>query len=642
MPKISIIVAVFNAEKTIQRCIDSLIYQSLKDIEIVIVDDCSTDGTPQKLAILDGKHNRIKLIKHSSNLSASVARKNGILAATGKYIMFLDADDELYESACEIALTKIEEKKVDILQFGVHVEAKGATDFEIAWFENFVNLAEHRRLSAGLVKRCFVDKKFGFTLWNKIYRSTVVKVAASKINNTPVPKAQDMLLQFYILWYSLTFESIGDVLHKYSYGAGITGGIKFDKQKIIRHMSQSVVIREMLVFLREKRLIDKYSEVIHSCAQSLIEDNLVTVERCAGTNLETFSRKQFNVNWRGVNSDSILEKDFAAVLEPVFTKLSSQATFSTLDDYSYEVQFFEKQEKKLENLKRSLQDNFEVIPIVMAVNEAYLPYLSVAVESLKKNHYKSKVYLYIFYTDLEEKSIKRVESLSSDIIHIEFFDVNSYVDKGQLYSRAHYSVEMYYRIIIPEIFSFVSKVLYLDCDIVVMNDLLELYQTDLEGCVMGAARNPVNHWMFEYVGNKLQLPFEQYFNSGVLLINVKKFNEEGIAQKCLDYLIGSEVLACPDQDALNVSCRGFVKYIDQGWNYQWHHDIAMNSNSAQSSLLEFERAEYLAARENIKILHYTSSIKPWNSPSHDLSGHFWNYAKGSPFYKEILCANIKG
>lgn len=557
--------------------------------------------------------------------------------------MYLDADDTLNEYACEIAYNQIELRKVDILQFKTNIKSEGATPGQVAWFENFVNSRPSQKLSGNLIKRCFSEKIFGFTIWNKIYKSNIAKIAASRVPDKPIYKAQDMLLQFFILMYSISYDSIEEELYNYSYGTGITGGTKFDKEKITKHMSQSCVVHEIYNYTRKKNLFDKYSKSIQSIASMLTEDNLATIRKCNGTQLEKFAKEQFIDNWADCYPYSSKSRkiELSSLLDPVFAQLSSNEELKSLHSQSSNKKRDRDLEALLSKLKIQLSKNPRgAIPVVMAVNEKYTPYLSIAVESLK-SHNNSNVFLYIFYTDINATLIEKVKSLSNDKLHIEFIDVTKYIETEKLYSRAHYSIEMYYRLIIPEIFSFVPKVLYLDCDIVVMDDLHDLYHQELGGNILGAARNPIHKGMHDYLNNKLKFPYKQYFNSGVLLINVEKFIGKEIKSKCLKFLEENKDLACPDQDALNVSCKGMVKYIDQCWNFQWHHAVKIKDKPLMTPLLEDEKTDYLAARENIKILHYTSNIKPWNSPSQDLSIHFWQHAKNSPFYIDILSENIK-
>ena len=121
MSKVSVIVAAYNVEKYIANAMNSLISQTLKDIEIVAVDDCSSDATfemLQKYAELD---ERVKVVRHSVNKSSMITRKTGVEHANGEYIMFLDGDDMLTADACEIAYKAITTENVDVLQFNTKI-----------------------------------------------------------------------------------------------------------------------------------------------------------------------------------------------------------------------------------------------------------------------------------------------------------------------------------------------------------------------------------------------------------------------------------------------------------------------------------------------------------------------------------------
>lgn len=88
---VSCIVPVYNAESTIQRCLDSILNQTYKNIEIIIVDDNSTDSSIKK--IYQNSDKRIKIIQHKNNEGPSKSRNDGILTAKGEYICFIDSDD---------------------------------------------------------------------------------------------------------------------------------------------------------------------------------------------------------------------------------------------------------------------------------------------------------------------------------------------------------------------------------------------------------------------------------------------------------------------------------------------------------------------------------------------------------------------
>ena len=91
-PKVSIIVPVYNVEKYLKRCVDSLVGQTLKDIEIILVDDGSPDGCPKMCDDFVATDSRIKVV-HKPNGGLGSARNAGLEVAKGEYVAFVDSDD---------------------------------------------------------------------------------------------------------------------------------------------------------------------------------------------------------------------------------------------------------------------------------------------------------------------------------------------------------------------------------------------------------------------------------------------------------------------------------------------------------------------------------------------------------------------
>ena len=112
MTDISIIVPIYNAEKYLSKCINSLINQTKKEIEIILINDGSTDRSEE--IINNYRDERIKYFKNE-NQGIGKTRNFGIEKATGKYLMFVDSDDYLKEDACEILFKKAEKEKLDLV-----------------------------------------------------------------------------------------------------------------------------------------------------------------------------------------------------------------------------------------------------------------------------------------------------------------------------------------------------------------------------------------------------------------------------------------------------------------------------------------------------------------------------------------------
>ena len=116
-PKISIIIPVYNVEKYLAECLDSCMNQALEDIEIICVDDCSTDNSYKILEEYQQKDSRIKIFRHEKNKKQGAARNKGLEIATGEYVWFVDSDDYIDTKACQILYDTIKEFDVDMLCF---------------------------------------------------------------------------------------------------------------------------------------------------------------------------------------------------------------------------------------------------------------------------------------------------------------------------------------------------------------------------------------------------------------------------------------------------------------------------------------------------------------------------------------------
>lgn len=120
-PKVSVIIPLYNVAKFARNTLRSVCNQTLRDIEIICVDDCSNDGTSDVLKLFTKIDNRIQVITLKENSSALIARKRGVLASHGEYVMFLDGDDELMPTACEEAYNSIVKHQTDVVMFGTNV-----------------------------------------------------------------------------------------------------------------------------------------------------------------------------------------------------------------------------------------------------------------------------------------------------------------------------------------------------------------------------------------------------------------------------------------------------------------------------------------------------------------------------------------
>lgn len=162
MPDISIIVPIYNAEKYLSCCIDSLINQTKKELEFILVNDGSTDNSEN--VIKKYKDKRIRYFKNE-NQGIGKTRNFGIQKSTGKYLMFIDSDDYLSLNACEILYNSVSKNDLDVAICDYYKVVNGKKteekfiDFDITTLKDRPNLINEINLSP----------------WNKIYKTSLIK-----------------------------------------------------------------------------------------------------------------------------------------------------------------------------------------------------------------------------------------------------------------------------------------------------------------------------------------------------------------------------------------------------------------------------------------------------------------------------------
>ena len=179
--KISIIIPVYNAEKHINKCIESIINQTYKNLEIICINDGSIDSSLDILETFAKHDDRIKVI-NTENHGASVARNIGLDNVTGDYIMFVDSDDWIELNTCQIALDTLIKHNVDIVMWDYYSESKNLSspknifDNDVFFDKSDVINNIHRRMFGPvdfeLSKPQNIDSLC--TLWGKLYKSEYI------------------------------------------------------------------------------------------------------------------------------------------------------------------------------------------------------------------------------------------------------------------------------------------------------------------------------------------------------------------------------------------------------------------------------------------------------------------------------------
>lgn len=246
-----------------------------------------------------------------------------------------------------------------------------------------------------------------------------------------------------------------------------------------------------------------------------------------------------------------------------------------------------------------------VINIFFASDNNYAQPMGVAIYSMLDNfhsdQYKPKIT--ILDGGISEKNKSKLLTIGNNFqTQINFTKISNEIFKNCKYI-GRYTLVAYYRLIIPNIIEKeVKKAIYLDCDILVIDNIVKLYEKNIENYIIGAVQSR----------NKK----EKYFSSGVLLMNLEKMREEKITEKALNFAENvNQKLEYPDQDILNKVCKNQWLELENVWNF------------------EIERSE-LKVTPSPAILHYITDFKPWYRFYHNYYQKYYRqYLRKWPDYK---------
>lgn len=243
-PKISIIIPVYNVEKYLLKCLDSVCHQTYQNLEIICVDDCSTDNSFSILNDCASRDARIHVIQRSENGGQAAARQTGIDAATGKYIGFIDSDDWVDEDYFEKMLQKAEQDKTDIVINENILVHEG----EKIYPKNFPG---HKQLEHKIYNNPsqLIDKFF-CVVWNKLFRTDFLKQRKYTI---PLRSAhEDVFFHYATFAFARTVSFFDGSSYHYLFREESISNLKHDWG--VEHIK---VYSQIYDFYKENNLLDK-------------------------------------------------------------------------------------------------------------------------------------------------------------------------------------------------------------------------------------------------------------------------------------------------------------------------------------------------------------------------------------------------
>ncbi len=243
---VSVCIPVFNGEKFLRRCLDSVAVQTFRDFEIIVVDDCSC-GRDQngfnckKICKIFAKQTKVKVnyVRHSRNLGCVETRRTAIYESRGKYIFCLDCDDAIKPNTLELLCGKAAQGDFDIVQCGTEVffvnpetVQSRNSKIEQSNFENVCNktnlLVEHPLFNSQIFNAAIVDRSVNLFVWGKLIKKELFVRAYEKIPNVFCVFGEDYLISFFVAYCAKSYVGIKEKLCLYSVDTGISSCLRIE------------------------------------------------------------------------------------------------------------------------------------------------------------------------------------------------------------------------------------------------------------------------------------------------------------------------------------------------------------------------------------------------------------------------------
>ena len=308
LEKISIIIPIYNAEKYISRCLDSILHQEYENIEIICVNDGSKDNSLNLLIEYQNKDSRV-IVVDKKNEGVSIARNTGMQRSTGKYIMFVDADDYMVEDAL-ITISKHIQKNVDLIKFDYNIVSSmgQATSINISKSSKFMKKEE--------LENFVINTGHMHSVWNNVYIADIIR-----LNNIEFPAgiimAEDLFFNLKYFskvdnWYYIRKPLYNYYLNENSVSFDLSE-IKFDKKvkdtvTVYKEIFNLTTNKEQLPNIERKLLYAYNNEIRNIIFVKNKKDKIKYIRENTNALLSNF--KSINKNELNLETKLLLNKKY--------------------------------------------------------------------------------------------------------------------------------------------------------------------------------------------------------------------------------------------------------------------------------------------------------------------------------------------
>ncbi len=653
MPKVSVIIPVYNVEKYLRECLDSVVNQTLTDIEIICVDDGSTDNSLQILKEYANKDDRIKIIQQQ-NQGAGLSRNNGLKSATSDYTIFLDSDDYFELNMLEKLYNNALNENADITicrsreyfdRENVFLDLKNAVHEKYLPNKNVFNYKDMPKHIIGFCQ--------GWA-WDKLYKTSFLK--KYNLEFPDIHNSEDAAFVFLSLVLADRISVIKDnlVIHR-----KISTSLENKRDEYpFDYIKSAFILKEKL----EQN--NKYEDVkqsyinwlvVHSFWQldtlkdktnkKLLADKLQN-EVFPVLNIYEYDKDYFysEKDYRRLHSKNLLRNKkwyqniFSLKNEGVYKVITILGINIRIKNKKY---FQKKQIIKLNNEEIVLgngsfynKQNHQIINninVVFATDDNYVEHCAVTIVSILANSPLSNYYnFYILNTGLTEENKRKLNSLKQKRdFGLNFIDVSNFDFSKFPLNRDWISATTYYRLYLPDVLpQDMDKCIYMDCDMLAEDDLAKLWSYNLDDYIAGVVEDESSKENVE----RLNLPPEnKYFNAGMIVFNMKRLRNLNLAETSIAYYNEHEKqIIMQDQDILNGVLNGKCLYLPLRWN------VASPAYTGYVLDHFYTKEEEKIAALNPAIVHFTGATKPWNlSALHPLNSEYKKYLIMTGFEEDI-------
>lgn len=254
--KVSVILPVYNAGSALSRALDSALGQTLHEIEVIAVDDCSTDGSFRILTERAASDPRLKILQQPVNSGTLSARNRGLRECRGEYVLFLDPDDFFDpETAAELSAL-VDRDKLDVIHFGTRefsCSPEGAMKPRYSWtppeekqITGKGQVLRHLLISGGIWSLCF-----------KMIRTEIIRRVLAEAEDFYCTMGEDLYFYLLIAWHAENLRVISRPYYNYNTGSGITAPQKVSPEKFKRSAATILdALNRSEDFLHRKGILD--------------------------------------------------------------------------------------------------------------------------------------------------------------------------------------------------------------------------------------------------------------------------------------------------------------------------------------------------------------------------------------------------